>query len=68
MKHFFDNAISPRYAHMLAALGVEALALRDQFPDDIDDVTLFDGLRGKDIVFVTADRRIRRRQSEAKFS
>ena len=66
MKYFFDNAISPKYAHMLAALEVDAVALRDEFPPDIDDVALFERLRGRDIVFVTADRRIRRRQSEAR--
>jgi hypothetical protein len=66
VKYFFDNPISAKYAHMLAALEVDAVALRDEFPADMDDVTLLGKPRGREVVFVTADRRIRRRQSEAR--
>lgn len=66
MIYFFDNNISYRYVRMLAALDVAAKALREEFPEDITDCDLFDRLRGKDNVFITADESIRRREAEAR--
>lgn len=51
---------------MLAALGVDALALRDEFPQNIKDEELFPKLHGRNLVFVSGDIRIRTRLAEAK--
>lgn len=66
MKYFFDNNISPKYAKMLAALGEDVLALRDEFPQNIKDEELFPKLHGRNLVFVSGDIRIRTRLAEAK--
>jgi hypothetical protein len=67
VKYFFDNCISYRYARMLAALEeFEVVALRDKFPHDIDDVELFQALKGSGFVFVTCDDRQKTREGEAK--
>ena len=55
MTYFFDNCISHRLAGMLAALGVDAVALRHRFPETIRDVALFEALSGSDMVFVSCD-------------
>lgn len=65
MKYFFDNNISPKYAKMLAALDVDATALRDEFDASIKDVDLFPKLHGRNLVFVSGDIRIRTRLAEA---
>jgi hypothetical protein len=65
VRYFFDNSISYRLAKMLAALGVDAVALRDEFPEDIKDVALLRALRGREVVFVAADRRQLTRIHEA---
>jgi hypothetical protein len=64
LKYFFDNNISPRFAAMLRALGVDSVALREEFPENISDEELFRALGGRDLIFVTGDRRIRTRQIE----
>jgi hypothetical protein len=46
VKYFFDNCISYRFAGMLAALGVDAVALRHEFSESIRDVALFEALSG----------------------
>jgi hypothetical protein len=51
---------------MLHALGVEAKALREEFPPDTKDPALFLKLRGRDIVFVATDLRQLRRECEAR--
>lgn len=66
MRFLFDNNFSPRLVNMLRALGIDAVALRDEFPADITDVELFSRLQGSDWVFVTSDRQIKRRSAEAK--
>lgn len=66
MKYFFDNCISPRFPAMLNALGMEAVALREIFPADLDDVALFGKLRGSGMVFITADDRQKTRRHEAR--
>ena len=66
MKYFFDNCISHRYADMLRALDVDVKALRQEFAEDIDDISLFRNLRGRDIVFVTYDSKQRTRILEAR--
>jgi predicted nuclease of predicted toxin-antitoxin system len=35
--YLFDNNISPRLARMLRELGVDARALRDEFPHGVKD-------------------------------
>ena len=55
MKYFFDNCISPKFATMLCAPEVDAVALREQFPVDIKDVQLFQNLHGQQIVFISTD-------------
>jgi len=66
VKYFFDNCISHRYADMLCALDVDAKALRHEFAEDIDDISLFRELHGRDVVFVTYDSKQRTRVLEAR--
>ena len=51
---------------MLSALGVDAVALRDEFPEDTKDVPLFQALSGRDLVFVSEDRSQLTRIAEAR--
>jgi hypothetical protein len=64
MTYFFDNCISPCYAKMLSALGVEATALRDLFQPDIEDDAMFRELKDKMMVFVSANRKQQTRKRE----
>lgn len=66
MKYFFDNCISFRYALMLRALDVDAVALREEYPADIADIDLFRDFRGKKLAFITADTKQATRRQEAK--
>ncbi len=66
MKYFLDNCISPTLAAMLRALGEDVEALRDHFPEDIDDVSLFSQLAGQDLVFLTTDTSQLTRKNEAR--
>lgn len=66
MKYVIDNCLSPKFAAMLAALGVDALALRDEMPRDAADVEVFEFLKGRSIVFVTCDTRQKTRAAEAR--
>lgn len=66
MKYFFDNCISPKLAEMLRALGEDVTALKDQYPPDIDDVSLFKNLKGQQLVFVSTDIKQLTRSSEAR--
>ena len=50
---------------MLSALGEDAIALREEFPQDIKDKDLLKELQGANIVFVSADRKIRTKAVEA---
>ena len=65
MRDFFDNNLSPSYARMLAALKVDAVALRDEFPANIKDVPLLEQLAEREFdVFVSGDTRICTRPDE----
>jgi len=66
VKYFFDNCISFRFARMLAALDIEATALRDRYPQNISDIALFEKLRESEEVFVTSDRSQLTRIQEAR--
>lgn len=66
MKYIFDNCISPRFPLMLSALGVEAVSLRDEFPEDVDDVSFYGSLRGQNVIVVTTDTRQITREQEAR--
>jgi hypothetical protein len=66
VKYFFDNCISYRYAEMLEALGVEAVALREQFSEHIQDPALFESLKGTGVVFVSSDTSQTTRSHEAR--
>ena len=57
MHYFFDNCLSYRYARCLHELGKDVVALQDEMAADTTDVELFQKLSGRDVVFVTADRR-----------
>jgi hypothetical protein len=50
---------------MLRALGVEAVALREEHPENISDVELFRGFAGRELVFITTDTRQATRRQEA---
>ena len=65
MKYFFDNNISPKFAQMLRALGVDVVALREELEQDIDDCNLLRVLCGREVVFVTSDKSISRNPVEA---
>jgi hypothetical protein len=66
VSYLLDNDISFRFAHMLAALGVEALAVRDvaALGEDATDVQILQWLRESNRTFITADRHIRSRPAE----
>lgn len=51
---------------MLHALGENAATLRDEFPEDIDDVTLLSHLRGPHLVFLSTDTSQLTREHEAR--
>ena len=55
MKYFIDNCISFRFADMLRALGVEIVALREEFPQDMADIALFKELNGRKPAFISTD-------------
>jgi hypothetical protein len=65
VQYFFDNNISYRLALMLRALDVDAVPLRELFPQDIDDRPLFHQLAGHQYVFVANDKKQLTRQWEA---
>lgn len=50
---------------MLAALDVDAVALRDEFEQGIADPELFARLAGRELIFVTTDRHQATRRQEA---
>jgi hypothetical protein len=47
VKYFFDNDISYRFAEMLSALGVDAVALRHLYPTDVKDIAFLGELKTK---------------------
>jgi len=55
LTYFFDNCLSYKFANMLKALDVDAIALRERYAENISDVDLFTALRGSGVVFITAD-------------
>lgn len=65
MKYFFDNNISYRLANMLSALDQNVVALREEFQQDIKDPELLKALAGRDLVFVSAEVRMRTSAVEA---
>jgi PIN domain-containing protein len=64
--YLFDNDLSFRFAHMLAALGVDVLAVRDvgDLGEGTFDIKILQWLEGRDRLFVTADKHIRSRPAE----
>lgn len=65
MRYFFDNCISFRFAQMLCALDVDAVALKEKCPPNTSDVELFRILSGSDYIFVSEDRHQLTRIAEA---
>lgn len=66
MTFYFDNNISYKFARMLAALDVEALHVAElEIGRDATDLEIFQFLKGKDAIFLTADRSISTRKIEA---
>ena len=66
MKYFFDNSVSYKFAKVLRALDVDAVALREEYPQGIKDIPLFQALRGRDLVYVTTDKAQLTREHEAR--
>lgn len=66
MKYFFDNCISYRYVDMLIALKVDGVALRSTYSASIKDVSLFEALRGSNVVYVSGDTSQTTRLQEAR--
>jgi len=66
VKYFIDNCISFRFADMLRALEVEIVALREEFPQDMADIALFQELNGRKLAFVSTDTNQRTRVQEAR--
>lgn len=66
MKYFFDNCISFRLANLLAALDVEAVALRMEFSQSVADKTFLATLGQQHDVLITYDHRQRTREAEAR--
>ena len=67
MKYFFDNDISYRLADMLRALGVDAIALRAVYLEDVKDPDFLGDLKSKhDVdVFISNDHAQRTNKVEA---
>ncbi len=51
---------------MLRALGEDVVALREEFPEGIKDVPLFEKIKGRKLVFVSTDARQLTREHEAR--
>lgn len=51
---------------MLSTLGVDAVALREEYPESTDDISLFQSLRGRNLVFLTTDTSQLTREHEAR--
>ena len=51
---------------MLKALEEDTVALRDEFPENIKDSDLFEKLAGRQVVFITFDKRQRTRPLEVR--
>ena len=51
---------------MLRALNVEIVALRDEFPQDVADIALFQKLNGRKLAFISTDTSQRTRMQEAR--
>lgn len=51
---------------MLDALGVKAVALRDEYPADTTDIRLFEELGGRNVVFISTDTSQMSREHEAR--
>lgn len=66
MRFFFDNNFSIRLVRMLQALDVDAVALRDCFPQSIDDEDYLPRLANTGFILVTCDRHIRTRKAQAR--
>jgi hypothetical protein len=66
VSYLLDNDLSFRFAHMLAALGVDVVAVRDveALGEDAPDVEILRWLAGRERVFITADKHIRSRPAE----
>jgi predicted nuclease of predicted toxin-antitoxin system len=64
--YLLDNDISFRFAQMLAALGVDVVAVREveDLGEGAPDVGILQWLKGRERVFVTADKHIRSRPAE----
>jgi predicted nuclease of predicted toxin-antitoxin system len=58
--YLIDNNIAFRFAHMLAALGIDALAVRDveELGEDAGDVEILAWLGRRVCTFITGDRHI----------
>jgi hypothetical protein len=66
VKYFFDNCISPKFAVMLRSLDEDAVALHEGFPAGIKDERLFEGIKGRKLVFVSTDAKQLTREQEAR--
>jgi predicted nuclease of predicted toxin-antitoxin system len=62
--YFFDNNISPRLVNILRELGVDALHLKQVFPEGTDDVDWLPRAGQEAWIVITADREIRRNSVE----
>jgi hypothetical protein len=51
---------------MLCALGEDVVSLREEYPEGIQDVPLFEKLRGRHLVFVSTDTSQLTREHEAR--
>lgn len=58
--------MSPKFAAMLRALGMDVKALREEFPQNILDINLFRQLSGRDVALVGPDMKQLTRQAEAR--
>ena len=64
MTFFFDNNISPKLILILKALDVEAIHLKDEFPENTEDTVWLTHVGARGWVVVTADMAIRHRPAE----
>jgi len=63
--YLFDHNLSPRLAHILRVLHVDARALRDEFARNIKDPDLLRELGSRGWMLITCDTHIQTRPMEA---
>jgi hypothetical protein len=65
VKYFFDNCISFRLVDMLKALDVDAVALREEFSQSVQDPEFLVQLKDRHDIYLTYDHKQKTREAES---